>query len=169
MKGLRLVLLAQLAFFALWAGLLIGAPRQDVGDIYLETEPVDPRDLLSGTYVALSYPIGNARTCSGLPGSFRRGTVYVSLSDKGRRAATPSGQVVVHEADGCALEKPRSGVWARGNLAEGRGGRRVVFGIERFFLNENDPLKDARSGSVLAQVRPDRYGGLRLNALVRKD
>ena len=66
------------------------------------------------------------------------------------------------------MDKPTEGLWARGTLAPDLRGRRLIFGIERYYLNENDPLKNALSGSVLAKVHPDRNYGLRINGLVRR-
>lgn len=47
-------------------------------------------------------------------------------------------------------------------------GTTAVYGIEKFFVNENNPLKDARSGSVLAKVKIGHGHRLELLDLVKK-
>src|SRR6185436_20888926 len=55
-RWLYVALAAQVLFFSAWGARLLTSHR-DVGIVWLATEPVDPRDLLSGNYVALRYPI----------------------------------------------------------------------------------------------------------------
>ncbi|MCK5358303.1 MAG: GDYXXLXY domain-containing protein, partial [Elusimicrobiales bacterium] len=59
MNKLKLILIIQLIFFTGWGIYLLTSVDPNASDIYLETEPVDPRDMISGTYVALSYKISN--------------------------------------------------------------------------------------------------------------
>ena len=59
MTKLKLTLIIHLIFFSAWGIYLLTSVDPNASDIYLETEPVDPRDILSGTYVALSYKISN--------------------------------------------------------------------------------------------------------------
>ena len=59
------------------------------------------------------------------------------------------------------------GNWARAE--KGYGFRPSArYGIERFFLNEDNPLKDARSGSVIAKVKLGHNNQLILLDLVKK-
>jgi len=161
--------------FAVWGGyLFVMNNTASPDEIYLETEPVDPRDLLSGTYVALSYAIGTpdaggCRSLAGESGGTRR--VYVRLEKSARTAAAGGRALPIFEATDCALQPVKNiGLWARGDVLAGNWrGPRIYYGIEKFFVNENDLLKDARSGSVVAKVALDRMNNLRITDLVRKD
>jgi uncharacterized membrane-anchored protein len=149
---LRITLAAQLAFFAAWGGQLLTSHR-DVGVVWLATEPVDPRDLLSGHYVALRYAIasGAIAQCEALPTRSEPRTVWVQLDESGETIATPGGSAVVSEAVRCVTEPPppASAVWIRGTLdAQGH----IAYGIERMFVGEDNSLRQAPSGSIVAQV-----------------
>jgi len=48
-------------------------------------------------------------------------------------------------------------------------GAAAAYGIERFYLNENDPRRNARSGSVLAKVKIDGSHRLALLDLAEKN
>ncbi len=174
MSKLRITLIVQLAFFAVWGGyLFVMNNTASPDEIYLETEPVDPRDLLSGTFVALSYGIGapDSGGCQTLTGAGGNRRVYVRL-EKSAKTVMSEGRVLpIFEATDCALQPVKNGgLWARGDLLAGNWrGPRIYYGIEKFFVNENDPLKDARSGAVVAKVALDRMNNLRITGLVRKD
>jgi len=164
MKKLRIALGAQLLFFGAWAGHLLFSRNAGGPEFYLETVPVDPRDLISGTYVALSYVIANpkAANCAAMPDRY----YFVKLESRGKTAVTAQGLVPVYEAVDCSREPRDKTGWAITN-AESRAGA-AKYGIERFFLNENDPRKDARSGSVVAKVNLGRNNQLQLLDLVYK-
>jgi len=169
MKNLRIVLGLQLLFFAAWAGWLLSSRNAASPEFYLETEPVDPRDLLSGTFVSLNYAISSpaAGSCSGIMNTAL--SMYVKLEDKGVTAGTQHGPVPVYEAVDCSDKEPSGAGWARATAQPSFGGRTTArYGIERFYLNENDPRKDARSGSVLAKVKIDASRQLVLLDLVKK-
>ncbi|MCX5784207.1 MAG: GDYXXLXY domain-containing protein [Elusimicrobia bacterium] len=169
MNKLKLLIIAQVAFFGLWGGYLLTVGKTAVPDIYLETEPVDPRDFLSGVYVSLTYAISTPEQCSGLINGRTGRPVYVKLELKGKTANTVSGQVPLYEASDCAEDPDHSGaLWARGTAENFRGGPRVSYGIERFFVNENDPLKSSHSGQLVAKVKLDRFNNLRLEKLISK-
>ncbi len=93
-----------------------GAPT-----VLLRVVPVDPRDLMRGDYVTLGYEIGRD-----VPPSFQPGeTVYVELlpEDDGR-----------HYRGGATLrDRPTSGRFIRGTVD---GSRRIVFGIESYYVRE---------------------------------
>ena len=166
---LKLVIIAQVAFFGLWGGYLLTMGKTAGPDIYLKTEPVDPRDLLSGAYVALSYDISVPEQCREFTSANAGMSVYVKLENKGKTAPTADGPVPLYEAAGCATEPDHTGaLWAQGSAESSiNGGLRVRYGIEKFFVNENDPLKDARSGQVVARVKLNRFNNLRLDKLIR--
>ncbi|OGR45332.1 MAG: hypothetical protein A2X35_03565 [Elusimicrobia bacterium GWA2_61_42] len=166
MNKLKIALGLQLLFFAAWGGWLLSSRNTDSPVFYLETAPVDPRDWLSGTYVALSYAINTPEPCRGLARHDAGLQLYVKLEDKGRTAQTAAGPVKIYEAAACA-ETPGEGQWAKAYVNFSfRGLFRATYGIERFYLNENNPLKDARSGSVVAKVKLGRANKLVLLDLV---
>ncbi|MDD2806743.1 MAG: GDYXXLXY domain-containing protein [Elusimicrobiales bacterium] len=166
MNKLRLVLGLQLLFFAAWGGWLLASRNADTPEFYLATSPVDPRDLISGTYVALSYDISRPEggACASFTGF---GPLFVKLEDLGKTAVTEAGPVPVYEATDCAKTAPQAPGWAAAAM-QYNGRLTAVYGIEKFFLNENDPRKDARSGSVLAKVKIDKNRKLVLLDLVKK-
>lgn len=167
MSKLRIVLGLQLLFFFAWGGWLLSSRSSGSAEFYLETEPVDPRDLISGTYVALTYDI--SRPGKGRCSSQRDfGPLFVKLEDSGRTVNTAAGTFPVHEAVDCARTAPQEPGWASATMQYGFGRTVAVYGIERFFLNENDPLKDARSGSVVARVKIGHGRKLVLLDLVKK-
>lgn len=166
MTRLRIVLAAQLLFFTAWGGYLLSSKNSASPEFYLETVPADPRDLLSGTFVALSYGISNPRA-GACPAVIAANPVFfVKLEHRGGTAATPKGPVPVYEATDCAAA-PQGAGWARAAFQPGFLGP-ARYGIERFYLNENDPRKNARSGSVAAKVKIGRANQLVLLDLVEK-
>jgi len=150
---LVMALAAQLVFFAGWGAYLVtshaGAPV-----VWLETEPVDPRDLLSGHYVALRYPISTVPG-TGCELGEDAGTkmIYVRVQDQGRRLQTAQGEVAIAEPVACTAQRPAPGAderWIAGRLT--RRNDLIEYGIERFYVGEDSALRRARSGSVVAQV-----------------
>ena len=167
MNKLRLVLVLQLLFFALWGGWLLYSRNSASPEFYLETVPVDPRDLLSGTYVALTYDISVPK--GGRCSSFDKfGPVFVRLENRGKTLNTEAGPVPVYEATDCAKNPPQEPGWVSASLQYGSRGITAVYGIEKFFINENDPRKDSRSGSVAAKVKIGGGRQLVLLGLVKK-
>jgi len=168
MTRLRIVLAAQLLLFAAWGGWLLSSRGTVAPEFYLETVPVDPRDFLSGTFVALTYKISAPEPCRRVMGSRSFAQVYVKLEEGMFSAPTPAGPVKLYEATDCA-EYPGDGVWVRASVQGGGAGPlRALYGIERFYLNENDPRKNAGSGSVVAKVKQGRRNALVLLDLVQK-
>lgn len=167
MSKLRIVLGLQLLFFFAWGGWLLSSRNSDSAEFYLETAPVDPRDLISGTYVALTYDISQPAK-GGCAYTKDFGPVFVKLQDSGRTVSTGAGPVPVYEAADCSKNPPQEPGWASASLQYGFGRTVAIYGIERFFLNENDPRKDARSGSVVAKVKIGHGRKLVLLDLVKK-
>ncbi len=99
------------------------------GDVYyVRVQPVDPRDMMRGDYVILSYEF------SRLPGwlegqtkneDLRDRPIYVSLSKELDGKHWRAGQT--------SLKKPAKGPFLKGNLNQ-RG--LIEFGIEQYFLQE---------------------------------
>ncbi len=172
MSRLKYVLAAQLLIFAGWAGWLLNARNSPAQEFYLDTAPVDPRDVLAGTFVALNYGISSPGTCADLlKNDAYSGPLFVKLEYKGRKAAAGGAEAQIYEPAACAGQPGKDGLWARGVLVRGHYAfaDRIEYGIERFYLNEHDARKDARSGSVLAKVRLGRDHRLSLVDLVKKD
>ncbi|OGX29443.1 MAG: hypothetical protein A2879_02580 [Omnitrophica WOR_2 bacterium RIFCSPHIGHO2_01_FULL_49_10] len=105
--------------------------------VLLETEPVDPRDLLRGDYVILSYKISNLHLDKIKSGKkyFRHGEiVYVEVEPKGK----------YWEAISISSKSPAAGA---GILIKGRvqgsysNEARVLYGIENYFVPEGEGSK----------------------------
>ena len=163
MNKLKLILIIQLIFFTGWGIYLLTSIDPNASDIYLETEPVDPRDMISGTYVALSYKISNPTkgSCKNLLKKSRRAkNIYVKLI-KTKTLDLSDKKAYIYEAETCSLiYPPKHELWVRGISYPGR--REIQYGIEKFFINENNPLKNAKSGQVLAKVKINKYLKFRL-------
>jgi len=163
---LRLVLAAQIAFFGMWGAALLRSHAR-APSVWIATELVDPRDLLSGHYVALRYRISSARAvgCDVPAGT----TVWVRLVETGATATTDDGSVPLVDAAGCVTERPTpapSEHWIAGTVQTERARERITYGIERFYVPETSPLRDARSGQVVARLAIGEDGTARIEALV---
>ena len=152
-RGLYAALALQLIFFVGWGGRLLTSHR-DVAVVWLATEPVDPRDLLSGNYVALRYEI--ARTFCDRPDGRNEDSaipVWVQLVPNGDQVPTAETMATLSSAVACRTTPPDldgGAPWILGRL-ESRSDR-ISFGIERMFVGEDNPLRTATSGSVIAKV-----------------
>jgi len=106
--------------------------------VLLETRPVDPRDLLRGDYLILSYKISDVpldlfmppRTNGLPPGQ----TVYVALEPRGQfhevvRASTEP----IEPAAGHIVLKGRTQIWWGGNA---RTNAHLEYGLERYYVRE---------------------------------
>lgn len=102
--------------------------------VLLETEPVDPRDLLRGDYVILSYKISNLHLdrIASEKKYFRRGEiVYVEVKPKGK----------YWEAASISAEKPAAGagIFIKGRVRDSYlNEARVLYGIENYFVPEGE-------------------------------
>ncbi|MGZ4965448.1 MAG: GDYXXLXY domain-containing protein, partial [Limisphaerales bacterium] len=124
--------------------------------VLLETAPVDPRDLLSGDYVILSYRISNIPFAlfqqSGAAAQDLKSVnraVYVVLHKNGQ----------FHQAISASLELivPKSGdVVIKGNIAPNpwrSGDVRINYGLEKYFVPEGTGNPVGKL-SVKASVSP---------------
>lgn len=152
---LRGVLLAQLAFFGIWGAMLLTSHRV-VDVVWLATEPIDPRDLLSGHYVALRFQIAApAKAGCALPAEGTSQRVWVQLSPVGETVATDQGVQAISEPVACRTTPPEDAedqVWIVGELGPASGTGSIVYGIERFYVPEDSPLRSAQTGSVVGEV-----------------
>lgn len=160
---LRLALYAQVIFFALWAAWCM-SNFNNAPAIWLSTEPVDPRDLISGKYVQLRYQANNLEKLNCPAGG---NTLYVRLDPAAEDTPTAKGPVRLHEAKACAAAPEGEGIWVKAQHSRYHRGR-VTYGIEKFYLNENDPLLNARSGTLAVRAAIGRDRRLRALELARK-
>lgn len=158
MKVWRATLAVQLVFFAVWGGGLLLEARGGT-EVWLETRPVDPRDFLSGHFVALSYAIESVPP--GCPRT-RGPKVFVRLAPSAREIQTVQGPVAAWEALECGLAPGTDGVW----VAADYRGSRLDYGIGRYFVNEDSPLRNARSGQVVVKGRATKRNRLAVADLV---
>jgi uncharacterized membrane-anchored protein len=134
------VLLVVLALQAAW---ILGTTFQQeralrVGKaILLETERVDPRDLLRGDYLILNYKISSVLTnlfSTAVDPDMTPGTkVYVALEQRGNfhvvvRADTKPIEVAGNEVLLLGQSRPRS--WNNTNAVS------IEYGLERFYVAE---------------------------------
>jgi uncharacterized membrane-anchored protein len=113
-------------------------------EVTLRTAPVDPLDPFRGRYVQLRYEI----TAS--PREFPEGTeVYVPLRDAGE----------VWVADGPPTTEQPDGTAIRGRYVGGA----IRFGIERFFVDEDEAPELERAGPLLVDVVLDGDGRARIS------
>ncbi len=135
----------QVLFFAGWAGL--EERRHHSGDsILVRTLPVDPRDLLSGQYMTLSYDFTRRATLRDAGRDPQEGEdVWVVLR--------PDGPY--HTLDHASLRRPadlRSGQVA---LLGRSQGWRTVFGVEKYFVPEGTETPAPKDTTVRLRVGKD--------------
>ena len=115
--------------------------------VLLSVVPVDPRDLMRGDYVTLSYDI--SRMSPAMKGGETSGDasdrkVYVSLEPE------PDGRHFKGSA--ASFTRPAIGPYIRGTVA---GGGRISFGIESYYVQEgqgHDYEKAVRERRLSAEV-----------------
>ncbi len=167
-RRLRLLLIAQIALFGAW-GARLATSYANAPSVWLATEPVDPRDLIAGHYVALRYRIGSATIAGcGVPVDAAGPViVWVRLEDRGDRRWTDAGPVPVAEPVACRTTPPEPAPgerWITGRLAP--HGDRIAYGIERFYVGETSRLREATTGHVVARVALGDDRRARIVALV---
>ncbi len=112
--------------------------------ILLETERVDPRDMLRGDYLILNYKISNVLTnlfVPSVPKDLRPGTtVYVALAPRGQfyevvKASTNRFQAAANEV---VLRGDSAGWWGATNSIH------VAYGLERYYVHEGTGNPDGK-------------------------
>jgi uncharacterized membrane-anchored protein len=115
--------------------------------VLLRVVPVDPRDLMRGDYVTLSYDISRmAPTMMGghTPGDASNRKVYVSLE-----AESDSRHF---KGSAASFTRPPTGPYIQGAIA---GGGQINFGIESYYVQEgqgHDYEKAVRERRLSAEV-----------------
>ncbi len=138
----------QVLFFAAWSGREAMRLREGSGEsILVRTAPVDPRDLLSGQYILLSYEFSNpGRWRAAREADFGDGeAVWVVLAPAGE-FHTPA------RAQRARPEGLRAGeVAIRGAMERWR----ARFGVERYFVPEGTPTPSQSDITVRLRVGND--------------
>lgn len=128
-------------------------------EVVLATEPVDPRSLLRGDYVILTYRASRLSTATlPLPEAAPGDTLYVALRGPDHRGLWRPAAVTTEQPDGEApfLRGTVTGSWVDFDAACGPEGCRILtveYGIESYFVPENGgrDLEDlVREGGRLA-------------------
>ena len=146
-------------------------------EIRVELRPVDPRDLLRGQYLALSYAMedADAYQAGGVPLASSGRTVYVALrrSESDREVFVPVYHDLSREAllarlaeaepafDGEVASPASDWVLVKGRV-QYRG--RFEFGINRYYVPEGSP-EPPRNARTLARLRVSERGTPRLLGL----
>ena len=145
---------AQLIFFASWAA--VEQRRHTVGlEILVRTAPVDPRDLLSGQYLALSYEFSRTMSLRDVAREPNEGEpVWVVLKREG----------IFYAPDYATSSRPED--LPDGSVAiVGRRERwRTMFGIEKFFVPEGS--ETPRQGDTTVKLRVSADGAVRIQQVL---
>jgi len=136
---------AQLIFFASWAA--VEQRRHTVGlEILVRTGPVDPRDLLSGQYLALSYEFSRPMPLRDLAREPNEGEpVWVVLKRDGR----------FYAPDYSTSSRPEDLPDGAVAIAGRRERWRTMFGIEKYFVPEGTGTPQQSDTTVRLRVSGD--------------
>ena len=124
--------------------------------VLLRVVPVDPRDLMRGDYVTLSYDISRLAPASTGGGADR--TVYVSLA--------PEADGRHFQGSAASFTRPATGPYIRGTTG---GPGRITFGIESYYVQEGrgrDYEQAVRERRLAAEVVLGYDGSPTLRGLV---
>lgn len=144
-------------------------------ELRLRTVPVDPRDLLRGDYVILSYDITTIpaeRIVGARPTLAGAATLFVRLvpAEDGFWQVAEASFEPLAEKDGSVLvrSQPFPFYPADGSAP---GPLRVDYGIERYYVPEGqgrvlEEARDERSLSVI--VRVDKVGRMQIRQIIRE-
>ena len=148
--------LLQVLFFTGWAA--VEQRRHAVGDLILvKMAPVDPRDLLSGQYFALSYEFSRMPGFRDLARDPKEGeTVWAVLRREGI-FHVPSYYESVQPLD---LGPGEVAIVGR------RQGWRTVYGVEKFFVPEGTPSPAWADTTVRLRLSAD--GQVRIHEVLVK-
>jgi uncharacterized membrane-anchored protein len=171
----KVTLLIQLAFFTAWGafeGFKLSRGRELHGEFLLETLPVDPRDYLSGQYMALNFAISDAsRYLDSASDPNQSAAVLLAPSGKvaleGKEYPVYGSRRAVRPAPSIRLDADPGQIWV---IAQRGATHRLQFGIERYFFNENrkDEMEKMRGGQFYAKVTAAPDGSLKLISLEKK-
>lgn len=134
-------------------------------DVMLQTRPIDPRDLLRGDYVVLSYEISNlaAGALKGTPSQGRRSPVFVKLARMGdgfyQAVSVHTERVPAAGAEVVLRGRAVAGATCGSTHREFCERLQIQYGIERYFVPQDDGKAIERAHnegqlSVVAAVTP---------------
>jgi uncharacterized membrane-anchored protein len=154
--------LAALVQVGLIAAMVVDRSRilREGQEVMLQTRPVDPRDLLRGDYVVLSYDISSvaAGALKDQPVKTRRSPVYVTLSPKAdgfyEVAALSLTPVTVSGKDVLIRGRIVSGDHCGGFVDAFCDKLQINYGIERYFVpqGEGREIEHSRNEGKVAVV-----------------
>jgi uncharacterized membrane-anchored protein len=139
-----LVVAVQVAFLLGWAGFHEGV-RQMAPTVLLKTRPVDPRDILRGDYMILSYDISLAPKPAWWGTGSQTEDVFVVLRDEG-------GHAVIDKILANEPAADETGTWVHAKAWGNSGDMRIEYGVERFFVPEGKGTPTFKSLEVEASV-----------------
>jgi len=152
----------------------VSAPDQ-YPRVILKTRPVDPRDLLRGDYVILSYDFSQARFLSNeslnnqlelILKNHPSGTdVFVTLD------VNPDGHAKTRDI---LLERPGDGLFLAGKVRGRKWNKELRFGIEKYFVpagkgKELERARNADNLSAVIAIDPETGKGLVVDLLVGEE
>jgi len=148
-RWLWVIVAAQALFLLSWAG-YHEKVRHTAPTVRLRGAPADPRDVLRGDYMTLSYDISRHPAPAGWRGGSAE--VYVVLK--------PQGSLAV--IDRILLDEPGAGypgLWVAAQacgdpFGGGKSSLRLDYGIERFFVPEGKGSPRFKTLEVEASVSP---------------
>jgi len=174
MKKIRAILLLHLVFFIGWA-VIEEFRLVNPSPIVLKTAPVDPRDFISGYYMALNYDINDASNLPGFDRNFIAGAgdfyVYLRPTEKitiNKIEQTVYSAVSVSYASELPHKSP-PGVWAKGIY--NKNTNTIKYGIEKYYFSEKrkTELNKLRSGKFYVAINIDKSGVMRVKDLIIPD
>ncbi|MCZ8179503.1 MAG: GDYXXLXY domain-containing protein [Rhizobium sp.] len=142
-------------------------------EVLLKTVPVDPRDLLRGDYVILTYEISNISTTSiagtrPQDGEVARLNVRLTPGTDGFWIVSQASFDPLAAEDGSVVVISQP-ITIYGWEWENAGSLTVPFGIERFYVPEGEgkPIEDGRNeGRVSVAARVSEDGQAQIRALM---
>lgn len=154
-KWLWAVVAAQALFLLGWAG-WHEYVRQTAPVLLLKTRPVDPRDLLRGDYMILSYDISRHPAPLDWPADGGSGTGFVIFKEEDSHA-------VIAEVRRVAPPPDETRAWAQAEVLGMEPWRptpteprqlRLTYGIEQFFVPEGKGTPRFKTLEVEVSVGP---------------
>lgn len=150
MKFATIWIVIQCFGFALWAGFEQARLAPGAGQsILVRTEPVDPRDLISGQYMLLGYDFNQLSSSNEFSPN---DTVWATLRP------TSENEQVFYETVSVSTKKPFTSSLKPGDIVmRGRAENewRASFGIERYFVAEGTETPNLRDLTVRLRVGED--------------
>ena len=163
-KLLLLIVGLQVLFFLSWSfseHSKLSDP--EANEILVKTEPVDPRDLISGNYFILNYKFSrswNFKKKQNLYKKKRGLTVYAVLEKKGK----------YYEPNYISFAKiskvAKNQVIIKGKI---KYGSRLEYGIEKYFINENTKEPNSRNDKIEVLLTIDKNFSARIKKLYVND